>query len=75
MFYGMECWHIARAQVRLNRWRPGLQLKADGWLGPHTQAAIRDFQRYARLNPTGVINLATWDDLILATEEPWTQHT
>ena len=36
-------------------------LTSDGYFGPRTQAAVREFQTYARLNPDGIIGSLTWD--------------
>ena len=41
-----------------------LKVKADGILGPKTQAAVKKFQKKHRLTPDGIIGPKTWQALL-----------
>lgn len=43
-----------------------VQLAADGVFGPLTESAVRAFQTDVGLDPNGIVDTATWDELIAA---------
>ncbi len=44
---------------------PGIRMvNADGIFGGDTENAVLDFQRAVRLNPTGVIDVSTWERIV-----------
>ena len=49
---------VRQVQTRLNE-RSNTRLGVDGKMGPRTQAAVREFQRSERLEPTGQLNRQT----------------
>lgn len=49
---------VSEAQVGLVNW--GAQIEADGYFGPATEAAVRDFQTASALEPDGIIGENTW---------------
>jgi hypothetical protein len=54
---------VRMAQRLLNRAGARPELADDGIFGPKTQAAVKDYQRVARIPVTGVIGRRTWDSL------------
>lgn len=52
---------VTTAQAGLNSW--GAQIDADGFFGPATEAAVKDFQTASQLESDGIIGPDTWDAL------------
>ena len=50
---------VRRAQRALRR-TPNLSVVVDGIFGPHTKAAVVDFQQGAGLTPDGIVGPLTW---------------
>jgi muramidase (phage lysozyme) len=57
---------VRDAQRMLNRVLGGPDLRVDGDFGPRTDAAVRRFQRQARLDDDGIVGPLTWGALIRA---------
>jgi peptidoglycan hydrolase-like protein with peptidoglycan-binding domain len=49
---------VELAQEALNAW--GAPVDADGYFGPRTDSAVRDFQRAHGLSVDGIVGPATW---------------
>lgn len=64
-----------RLEVRviqyLLRVRGGIDLAVDGYFGPQTEGAVRQFQQQRGLEVTGVVDEATWDAIFSLIEQPW----
>ena len=58
---------VILVQQRLQQWN-FFTGNADGNYGPGTRDAVAQFQRYMRLNATGVVDAATWQALQITTE-------
>jgi serine-type D-Ala-D-Ala carboxypeptidase (penicillin-binding protein 5/6) len=64
---------VEALQRTLNaRSNPATKLSVDGDFGPATEAAVRAFQRQKQIEPTGVVDVATWKALgeLVDREEP-----
>lgn len=58
---------VILVQQRLQQWN-FFTGNADGNYGPGTRDAVAQFQRYMRMNPTGVVDAATWQALQITNE-------
>ena len=65
LHYGDTGWCVQQLQVRLNR--HGAHLRIDHDFGSLTLAAVKSFQRTAKLPVTGVVDQPTWLALVGAT--------
>ena len=62
--YGMDGGDVISLQTLLNA-KAGQNLRVDGDFGDKTTVAVKNVQRYFRLNPDGVVGERTWGCLFL----------
>lgn len=67
---GQSSEQVRELQVRLRHAKVLATYDADGVFGPQTAAAVQAFQRRNELPRTGVVDQATWDQLLAQSHDP-----